>query len=86
MGGEIKIPCPVCGSIDIEQNRGSNGICGPGYHSWVISEFCNNCGVQLQPKRRPYIKEVGATNSQQPKPKIAHQSFEIKLNSGNAQL
>ena len=58
MGGNIetieKIPCPVCGSTNISQTRVNNGILGPGYHSWIISECCSNCGVMLSPNRKHY--------------------------------
>ena len=47
------IPCPVCGSVKIIENTESNGICGPGYHSWVTSEYCADCGVMLNPDRKP---------------------------------
>ena len=50
------IPCPVCGSEQIKQNTNNNGIMGPGYHSWVVSESCENCGVLLAPQRKLYKK------------------------------
>jgi predicted RNA-binding Zn-ribbon protein involved in translation (DUF1610 family) len=50
------IPCPVCGSENIKQNTKNNGIMGPGYHSWVVSESCENCGVLLAPQRKLYKK------------------------------
>jgi hypothetical protein len=51
---EIKpiIPCPVCGSKDIERISKNNGINGPGYCSWIIRECCNNCGVLLMHNRK----------------------------------
>jgi predicted RNA-binding Zn-ribbon protein involved in translation (DUF1610 family) len=53
---ELKpFPCPVCGSEDVKQNRENNGILGPGYSSWVVSEICNNCGVLLSPGRKKFI-------------------------------
>ena len=50
-------PCPVCGSSDVKQYYSNNGICGPGGYSWVSSEWCNNCGIELHPGRKLYQKE-----------------------------
>ena len=50
------IPCPVCGSEQIKQNTKNNGVMGSGYHSWVVSESCENCGTILSPQRKFYKK------------------------------
>ena len=66
MAGENKItvPCPVCGSIEIESVQGNNGVRGPGYYSYAIRDVCKNCGVHLSPSRQPFSK-VENFNSQQ---------------------
>jgi hypothetical protein len=43
------VPCPVCGSKEIESQYKSNGIDGPGYQQWITHEICQNCGVMLSP-------------------------------------
>lgn len=53
----MTIPCPVCGSKDIEKVMDSNDIAGPGYQQWVEYECCNNCGVMLSPYRRAVSKK-----------------------------
>ena len=46
------ITCPSCKSTDKEHiiKSDSNGVCGPGYHSWIIDEYfvCNNCGTMFK--------------------------------------
>ena len=51
-----KIPCPVCGSKEIDEVIGSNSIDGPGYESLVKFEYCTDCGVHLYPKRKEQKK------------------------------
>lgn len=48
-----KIPCPVCGSKNIEEVMDSNDIAGPGFQNWVEYEYCKNCGVLLYHGRKP---------------------------------
>jgi protein-arginine kinase activator protein McsA len=47
-----KLKCPSCKSTDKEHiiKSDSNGILGPGYHSWLIDEYfvCNNCGIMFK--------------------------------------
>jgi len=47
-----KLKCPSCKSTDKEHiiKSNSNGIIGPGYHSWLIDEYfvCNNCGIMFK--------------------------------------
>jgi len=47
-----KLECPSCKSTDKEHivKSGSNEVCGPGYHSWVIDEYfvCNDCGTMFK--------------------------------------
>jgi hypothetical protein len=46
---EPVIHCPVCKSTNIEDNsiRQDNGIIGPGYASWKVTDTrcCKDCGV-----------------------------------------
>jgi transposase-like protein len=46
------IQCPTCKSTDKEHiiKSDSNGVCGPGYHSWIIDEYfvCNECGTMFK--------------------------------------
>jgi transposase-like protein len=46
------IECPSCKSTNKEHiiKRDSNGVCGPGYHSWIIDEYfvCNECGTMFK--------------------------------------
>lgn len=57
MSEEI-IPCPVCGSSDIGEIRGNNGVCGPGYYSYAITSYCKNCGVKLMADRKPIKRKA----------------------------
>lgn len=46
------IPCPSCGSTNKKHvvKRDSNGICGPGYSSWITDEYfvCKECGTRFE--------------------------------------
>jgi len=48
--------CPVCKSENIkhEENREDNGVCGPGYSSWIVDEYyvCKDCGVMFKDKTK----------------------------------
>jgi hypothetical protein len=50
---EIKYKCPLCLSEDIEDisTYNSNGVYGPGFHSYKVSDFrcCKNCGIIFKP-------------------------------------
>jgi Pyruvate/2-oxoacid:ferredoxin oxidoreductase delta subunit len=37
--------CRLCGHDGYGEVRESNGILGPGGHSWVVYYFCKGCGV-----------------------------------------
>jgi len=55
-----KYICPLCLSEDISDisKYESNGIFGPGYATWKISDFrcCNNCGIIFKPTQKNIIK------------------------------
>ena len=44
--------CPCCKSRNHKkvEKRQDNGVCGPGYSSWVVSSYyvCKDCGVMFQ--------------------------------------
>ena len=54
-----KYKCPLCLSEDIEDisTYESNGIFGPGYTSWKLSDFrcCKNCGIVFKPTKNNKI-------------------------------
>ena len=47
-----KIKCPSCKSTskDHIEKRNDNGVCGPGYCSWIIDEYyvCRKCGTMFK--------------------------------------
>lgn len=44
--------CPICGSTEYSEVRKGNGICGPGYHSYLLYYKCSGCSVLfLDPKK-----------------------------------
>ena len=52
-----KVICPVCKYTDRfdmfhNQITDDNGVCGPGFSSWVILEYncCPECGVMFKDK------------------------------------
>lgn len=54
--------CPCCKSTDIDliQQTKNNGVMGPGFSSWVVSEnfACNDCGVLfITPKNKNKSKK-----------------------------
>jgi len=47
-----KIKCPSCKSTNKKHvvKRDSNGVCGPGYYSWITDEYfvCKDCGTRFE--------------------------------------
>ena len=47
-----KIKCPSCKSTDKKHvvKRDSNGVCGPGYATWITDEYfvCKDCGTRFE--------------------------------------
>ena len=54
------IPCPVCHSTDIKCVMHANGICGPGFQSYKVYDYCGSCGVFLHPDRagNPVVRDI----------------------------
>ncbi len=40
--------CPICRSIEYEEERKDNGVFGKGYHSYVTGYSCSGCGVMFR--------------------------------------
>ena len=44
--------CPNCKSENTKHEKitDNNGVCGPGYNSWVITDYyvCQECGVMFK--------------------------------------
>jgi uncharacterized protein YbaR (Trm112 family) len=55
------IQCPVCKSTNKTNivKTNSNGVFGPGYHSWILEEYlvCDDCGVMYKDLKRFDEKE-----------------------------
>lgn len=39
--------CPICGSKDYSTAYGDNGVCGPGFRSWILYYECSGCSVRF---------------------------------------
>lgn len=47
-GEAINFKCRLCGHTEYNKVEENNGIMGPGFQSWTIIYFCENCGVAFQ--------------------------------------
>lgn len=57
-----KLECPACKSKKKKYHceRNSNGIYGPGHHSFITNEYyiCENCGVHYSDINKKEIKPI----------------------------